>query len=332
MTQNSNKQNFWQKYKYIILVSLLIPVGLLAVRALRPNQATDKNPVAQTDKRKGTKDNTQANNTTASKNNKNTPTVTDTLPKPPKKDSVADNTTNKKNETPVNKGSARKLTAGNPYTNPYTNKLAQRKKAIPANVHFYYPPNGKKSQPVNRKLTAPSPVKKVVKKTYKVEVLPEPKAEILSDKVTIYTNIELDKTLVDRKITKDANGLVKKVYKTKKGKIGEVEMELWILARHWKRNDGRMINKIYCSNENGKLSLHNLVDGRLYLEPFLNDKKALFGALQQMPKNASIEILETQKKKYKDYNDHYDQYTWFKIKVKGYIKWVGNTNKKEDNG
>ena len=323
MTNHNNKKSFWQKYKYIFLFTLIIPVVLVIIRALRPTKTPDKGLTSQTDHKQN---NTKPN--TSDSVSKNTPATVDTTANDPNNKNVADNKDIKKED-------AKTVATNNPYAKYYTPKLvAQKKNPIPSNVHFYYPPNTKKATPGRRKLTAPSPIKvtPTPKKTYKVEILPEPKAEILSNKVTIYSNVELQHTLLNRKLTKDANGLVKKIYKTKKGDIGEVEMELWILARHWQRNNGRMINKVYCTNQNGKLALNNLVDGRLYLEPFLNQKKVLFGALQQMPQTNTIEILDTEKKKFKSYNDQYNQYTWFKIKIKGYIKWQGASEKKEDKG
>lgn len=341
MADSSNKKSFWQKYKYVLAFTLVVPAALVIVRALRPNKTLDTNQTSQpkANTQTQTADATPNANTDQTKN-ADTPTNKsnqDSLASNDKKaDSSATTNSAKKDETVANNKNTtpKKLTASNPYV-AYYRKQAAKNKPLPANVNFYYPPNNKNvKMRAGRVLTAPSPIKpKQVKKTYKVEVLPEPSAQILSNKVSIFSDIALGKTLVDRKVTQDADGLVKKVYKTAKGKVGEVEMELWILARHWQRQNGRMVNKVYCTNNNGKLDLHNLVDGRLYLEPLLSEKRALFGSLQQMPQKDAIEILTTEKKKFKAYNDNYNQYTWFKIKVKGYIKWNGaSVNKQEKVG
>ncbi|EAY30246.1 hypothetical protein [Microscilla marina] len=332
MTDNSNKKSFWQKYKYILLLTLIVPVALVIIRALRPDKKQDTNLSSQADTNKNildTSSKTDANQAKITDKQNNTPQ--DSLENNSKKEVVATKDKVDQSKHATTQNTPRKLTSSNPYI-AYYKKQAAKNKAIPSNVHFYYPPNNKNVHAKKgRILTAPSPVKpKKVKKTYKIEVLPEPAAQILSDQVTIYSDIELGKTLLDRKVTKDADGLVKKIYKTQKGKVGEVEMELWILARHWQRQNGRMINKVYCTNDEGKLDLHNLADGRLYLEPLLSEKKALFGSLQQIPQNNKIEILDTEKKKFKAYNDNYNQYTWFKIKVKGYIKWSGVPSTKKE--
>ncbi|OJJ20968.1 hypothetical protein BKI52_10355 [marine bacterium AO1-C] len=345
MTQeNNNKKSFWKKYKYVLLFTLIVPAVLVIVRALRPQKA-DKNNTSQTDKNNTNQDkNGVAENTPTTKQepNKNEQDAANTAKNDPAADKDSSKTDNKsdevdtegkkdpKKETLGKKGSVKQLTQNNPYTKYYAPKMVAKKaKPVPESVTFYYPPNGKKR--AGRKLTTASPVKikKAPKPTYKVEVLPEPKAEILSTETRIFANIELENTLLDRKITQDGDGLIKKVYKTKKGEVGEVEMELWVLARHWERSDSRVINRVYCTNQEGKLSVDNINDARLYLEPVLNEEKVLFGTLQQLPKDNPIEVLDTQKKKFKSYNDHYNQYTWFKVKVKGYIKWHNKaTNKK----
>ena len=349
MTQTeNNKKSFWKKYKYVLLFTLIVPAVLVIVRALRPQKA-DKNNTSQTDKNKGDQDNNKvASNNSNEGNNK--PTEGTKSPGTSKNDSSAqdkDNVENKPTEKQepnkegegkkviAEKGNVKKLTKNNPYAQYYTPKLTKKKaKPIPERVHFYYPPNGKKT--AGSKLTTASPIKvqKTVKTvtppkpTYKVEVLPEPKAEILSTETNIFANIELKDMLMDRKVTQDGDGLIKKVYKTKQGQVGEVEMELWVLARHWKRSNSRVINRVYCTNNEGKLSVDNITDARLYLEPVLNEDKVLFGTLQQLPKENPIVVLDTQKKKFKSYNDNYDQYTWFKVKVKGYIKWHKKVEKK----
>lgn len=333
MADSSNKKSFWQKYKYVLAFTLIVPVALVIIRALRPDKKQDTNLTSQTDANAHKKSTEPTPNADSAKvaDNQGTKPAKDSLSNQDKPDSSATaNVAKDKNTTPQ-KDAPKILTSSNPYVAYYRKQVAKRK-ALPANVNFYYPPNNKNVKvKAGRILTAPSPIKpKEVKKTYKVEVLPEPTTQVLSNKVTIFSDVELGKTLLDRKITQDGDGLVKKVYKTQKGKVGEVEMELWILARHWQRRDGRMVNKVYCTNDNGTLDLHNIVDGRLYVEPLLNEKKALFGSLQQMPQNDSIEILETEKKKFKSYNDNYNQYTWFKIKVKGYIKWNGATVTKQE--
>lgn len=340
MADSSNKKSFWQKYKYVLAFTLVVPAALVVVRALRPNKTPDTNQTSQS------KANTQTQTTDATPKtyqNKNTDNQANksnqnSLASNDKKaDSSATANTTKKDETTAHNNTnatPKKLTTSNPYV-AYYKKQAAKSKPLPANVNFYYPPNNKNvKMRAGRVLTTASPIKpKKIKKTYKVEILPEPSTQILSNKVSIFSDIALGKTLVDRKVTQNTDGLVKKVYKTTKGKVGEVEMELWILARHWQRQNGRMINKVYCTNNNGKLNLHNLVDGRLYLEPLLSEKRALFGSLQQMPQKDAIEILTTEKKKFKAYNDNYNQYTWFKIKVKGYIKWNDAlVNKQEKTG
>ncbi|HAS40183.1 MAG TPA: hypothetical protein DCS93_06865 [Microscillaceae bacterium] len=340
MTQeDNNKKSFWKKYKYVLLFTLIVPAVLVIMRALRPQKA-DKNNTSQTDT-----NNTHSGNKGLAQNTPNTnkdPQSEDTAttkkdPKANTQDSTdtdkkSDEVDNEGKKDPVSerKGNVKQLTQNNPYAKYYTPKMvAKKSNPVPESVTFYYPPNGKKR--AGRKLTTASPikVKKAPKPTYKVEVLSEPKAEILSTETSIFANIELQDTLLDRNITQDGDGLIKKVYKTKKGEVGEVEMELWVLARHWERSDSRVINRVYCTNQEGKLSVDNLNDARLYLEPVLNEEKVLFGTLQQLPKDNPIEVLDTQKKKFKSYNDHYNQYTWFKVKVKGYIKWHNKaTNKK----
>ena len=336
MTQeDNNKKSFWKKYKYVLLFTLIVPAVLVIMRALRPQKA-DKNNTSQTDTNnaanqgnKGLAQNTPNANQDPKKWEKNVDT---TQKDPTNTDNTSGKVDNeeKKNPESGKKGNIKQLTQNNPYAKYYTPKMvAKKSNPVPESVTFYYPPNGKKR--AGRKLTTASPVKikKAPKPTYKVEVLPEPKAEILSTETSIFANVELEDTLLDRKITQDGDGLIKKVYKTKKGEVGEVEMELWVLARHWERNDSRVINRVYCTNKAGKLSVDNIQDARLYLEPVLNEEKVLFGTLQQLPKDNPIEVLDTQKKKFKSYNDHYNQYTWFKVKIKGYIKWHNKATDKK---
>lgn len=328
MTQkNNNKKSFWQKYKYVLLFTLIIPVALVIIRALRTPKSQDKHPASQNNFKKNEANQAQSidkNTTPDTLNNEKQAAAKDTTAQQEEKadSSVSKQATQTKQPLAINA----------PYTKYYTPKKAPSKqRAIPELVHFYYPPNQKNTQPKKspRKLTAPSPIKETPKPSYQIEVLPEPQAEILSDKVAIFANVELKNILLNRKVTQDADGLIKKVYKTKQGEVGEVEMELWILARHWQRSNGRMQNKVYCTNEKGTLSIDNLQDGRLYVEPVLNEKNVLFGTLQQMPQDNPIEIVETQKKKFKSFDDQYNQYTWFKVKVKGYIKWHKPSGRKD---
>lgn len=342
MTQeNNNKKSFWKRYKYVLLFTLIIPVVLVIVRALR-SQKNEQNGTSQTDPNQnkgGIAQNTPNTDKVPSEGDKNTSNDTQKDLVPNNQDTVDADKQSEETEpenksldqnNATSKGSVKQLTKNNPYAKYYAPKMmAKKAKPVPESVTFYYPPNGKKKWS-GRKLTTASPikVKKAPKPAYKVEILSEPQAEILSTKTSIFANVELKDILLDRKVTQNGGGLIKKVYQTNKGNVGEVEMELWVLARHWERNDSRVINRVYCTNNEGTLSIDDINDARLYLEPVLNEEKVLFGTLQQMPQNNPIEVLDTQKKKFKSYNDHYNQYTWFKVKVKGYIKWHNKMDKK----